>query len=300
MRRGISGDQILAGTNDRDGKLILGEYLAEGETMLLYAPTSQGKTVNALMLGIACSTGGKFYDWKAREPMPVLFIEGGELTAYGIAERMRAIYRRQGITTDPNFHLKAPTREDPFTFTITDEAQQAVILKYVEEYGIKLVIFDNYNSLRKEADNEFQDWQRLEKMLNRLKARGVASVVVHHTNKEGQQQSGSQRKSDFCDLVLRIQKSRLSTKKAKGDNGKLYVEVEMQKFRWGEEQEIILTELIFKDGIIDLKPADYEGILHYTIKKDLSEFGEQYVKQKFNYLGYKLHHYMPKGDGGMF
>lgn len=296
MRRGISGDQILAAKDDRKGKLILGEYLAEGETMLLYAPTGQGKTVNALMLGIALSTGGSFYDWKANEPMDVLFIEGGELTAYGIAERMRAIYKRQGITSDPYFHLKAPTKEDPFTFDVTDETQQRVIEKYVSEYGIKCVIFDNYNSLRKEQDNEFQSWQRLEKMLNRFKARGVASVVVHHTNKEGQQQSGSQRKSDFCDIVLRIQKSRLSTKRTKGDDGKLYIEVEMQKFRWGEEAATTLTELVFREDELDLIPADYEGVLKYTIQYDLEHYGRNYVKKKYDYLGYRLHHYCPHID----
>ena len=175
LARGISGDQILQKEILRDNSLILGEYLAKGETMLLYAPTGQGKTVNALMLGIALSTGGMFYDWKATKPMQVLFIEGGELTAYGIAQRMRAIYKRQGITSDPNFHLKAPTKEVPLTFKITDPEHQKIIEDYVKTYNIECVIFDNYNSLRKENDNEFQDWQRLEKMLNRFKARGVAS-----------------------------------------------------------------------------------------------------------------------------
>lgn len=293
MKRGISGSQIIKSEGKRQGKLILGEYLAEGETLMLYAPTGQGKTVNALMLSIALTTGGRFYDWQVTEPMPVLFIEGGELTAYGIAERMRGIYKRQGITEDNNFHLKAPTKENPLTYNITDPKHQKVIYEYIKEYDIKCVVFDNYNSLRREEESEFLAWEKLERFLNKLKTVGVASVIIHHTNKGGQQQSGAQRKSDFCDLILRIQKSRLSTKKDKFDpTGRLYVEVEMEKFRWGAEAPIILTELVFGDDGIDLIPSDYQAVLAHTIAKDLDDYGIQYVRKKYDFLGYKLHHYL--------
>jgi RecA-family ATPase len=293
MKKGITGDQILASTEERTETLLLGEYLGAGETMLLYAPTGQGKTINALSLCIALTTGGSFYNWKCHRPIKVLFVEGGELTAYGIAERARRIYKDQGITSDPNFHLKAPTKEDPTAFNITDHSHQMVLDKYIQEYGIECVVFDNFNSLRVEDDNEFQAWGRLEKWLNRLRTRKVASVIVHHTNKEAKQQSGAQRKADYCDLVVRIQKSRLSTKKGKWDTkGKVYIEFEMQKFRWGEAEELILTELVTKDGTFRIQAADYEQVLKDTIKRDLDEYGERYVNKKFDYLGYHLFHYL--------
>jgi RecA-family ATPase len=292
VTRGISGDQIIAGSSDRAETLILGEYLAAGETMMLYAPTGQGKTVNALMLAVALTTGGKFYDWQAVKPCPVLFVEGGELTAYGIAERLRSIYKRQGITSDSNLHLKAPTKQNPFTYNITDVQHQKLLLRYIEDYDIRCVVFDNYNSLRREEDNEFMAWQRLEVFLNKLKTLKVSSVIIHHTNKEGRQQSGAQRKSDFCDLILRIEQSRLSTKKGKGDTkGKLYIEVEMEKFRWGEVAPITLTELIFRDKEIELIPANYEQVLRDSIHNDLMAYGKTYVKDKYKFLGYKLFHY---------
>jgi CRISPR/Cas system-associated endonuclease/helicase Cas3 len=133
MKKGITGDQILQFNNPRSGKLQLGEYLAEGETLLLYAPTGHGKTITALELTIALTTGGYFYNWKAYNPIPVLFVEGGELTAYGIAERAKNIYKSKGITSDPNLHLKAPTKEEPFVFNITDPQQQTVLYKYITE-----------------------------------------------------------------------------------------------------------------------------------------------------------------------
>lgn len=288
MQRVMSGDDIIQGSMGR-GKPLLGEYLAEGETLMLYAPTGQGKTVNALMMGIAFSTGTEFYRWTPPEPMPVLFVEGGELTATGISERMRKIYQRKGIAADPNFHLMAPTKQKNHVYDITDPMQQLTLLDYVNHYGIKVVIFDNYNSLRKEADNEFQCWRRLEDFLTKLKNLKVASVVVHHTNKEGQKQSGAQRKADYCDVIIRIQKSILST------NTKKYIEMEMEKFRWGEELPIQLTELVFRETHLDLVPADYEQVLADTIRKDILSYGLDYVNKKFRFLGYKLYHYLPEG-----
>lgn len=290
IKRGISGDDIIGFKGTRSDSLILGEYLAKGETLLLYAPTGQGKTVNALLLSVALSTGGTFFTWKAKKPMPVLFVEGGELTAKGIAGRMRDIYKSQGITSDPNFHLKAPTKSNPFVYNITDPSHQELLLRYVDEYGIECVVFDNYNSLRLEEDNEFLAWKRLEKFLNRLKVRGVASVVIHHTNKEGQKQSGVQRKVDYCDTVIRIQISRLSTKKKKEDLGKVYIEVEMEKFRWGSREPTTLWELVFTHEELKLLPVDYEEILLQTIKEDLNKYGISYVRKKFDFLGYKLDH----------
>lgn len=290
MKRGISGTQLIQALEFRSENLLLGNYIAKGETVMVYAPTGQGKTVNACMLAVALTTGGEFYGWKAHKAIPVLFVEGGELTAYGIGERMQAIYRKQGITEDNNFHLKAPTKEEPFTFNITDPKHQNVLERYIEEYGIGCVIFDNYNSLRSEEDSEFQSWQTLERMLNRLKTRGVASVIIHHTNKEGKQQSGAQRKADFCDMVLRIQKSRMST------DQKVYVEVEMQKFRWGREAPIILNEMVFSGGEIDLVPADYQTVLKETINRDLDNYGITYVRKKFDYLGYRVDHYITMSE----
>ena len=286
MKRGISGTQLIESHNYRAENLLLGNYMAKGETWMIYAPTGQGKTVNACMLAVALTTGGEFYGWSAHRAIPVLFVEGGELTAYGIGERMQAIYNKQGISSDENFHLKAPTKEEPFTFNITDPKHQRVLERYVDEYKIECVIFDNYNSLRSEEDSEFQSWQNLERMLNRFKTKGVASVIIHHTNKEGKQQSGAQRKSDFCDTVIRIQKSRLSTEDT------VYVEVEMQKFRWGKEAPIILNKMIFKKGEIDLEPADYYETLRATIRRDVADYGITYVRKKFDYLGWRVDHYI--------
>lgn len=291
----IKGDDIIQGTLARP-EPFLGPYLAPGETMMLYAPTGQGKTVNALMLGIALSTGTKFYEWQVEKPMPVLFVEGGELTATGISERMRKIYAKQGIVTDPNFHLFAPTKDNSFRFDITRKEHQNTLTDYIDSHGIKVVIFDNYNSLREEADNEFMCWKRLEDFLSRLKTRGVSSVVVHHTNKEGRQQSGVQRKADYCDLIIRIQKSILCTKQH------TYIEFEMEKFRWGEELPIQLIELVFGQEHLDLVPVDYDKTLEASIENDLVEYSLDYVRQKYRFLGYKLHHYVSKevlgGDVG--
>jgi RecA-family ATPase len=293
VKRGITGSQILTKEVSRKGRHILDEYLAEGETMMLYAPTGQGKTINALMLGIAWSTGTDFYGWRAVEPFPVLFVEGGELGAYGIAERAQAIYRRKGIKVDDNFHLKAPTAQQPFTFDITDKNHQKLIDQYCEEWGIRAIIFDNYNSLRNEEDNEFMAWNRLEKWLNRLGGKGIASVIIHHTNKEGRQQSGAQRKSDYCDLILRIEKSILSTDDSRDlSAGKHYIEIEMEKFRWGKALPVQLQELIFHDGELELNKVDYHKIMEERIEEDFDKYGRSYINKKYKFLGYKIDHYL--------
>lgn len=290
MIRGFSGDDIINGKLSGRGEFLIRPYLAAGETMMLYAPTGQGKTINALMLSVALTTGTDFYDWKIERPVPVLFVEGGELTAYGISDRMRAIYARKGITTDQYFHLKAPTKEYPFVFDITKKDHQEILTDYIMAFDIEVVVFDNYNSLRAECDNEFLAWKKLEEFLSRLKSGGVASVVVHHTNKEGKRQSGVQRKEDYCDLVLRIQKSELSTK------NKVYIEIEMEKFRWGESLPTKLVELVFKENVLDLLPADYEAVLAEAIKRDANKYDKGYLREKYKFLGYKLMHYLDKPE----
>ena len=139
----IKGTQLIESKYERGSRQLLGEYLCRGESMLLYAPAGAGKSFTALMLSVALTTGGDFYGWQVPEPKRVLYIEGNELGALGVAQRIRAIYNNQGITEDENFFLEAPHPSADFIYDVTREDHQRLILDTIKLHKIDVVVYDN-------------------------------------------------------------------------------------------------------------------------------------------------------------
>jgi len=66
-----------------------------------------------------------------------------------------------------------------------------------------LVILDNLSCLNRtnRSENEAESWAPVQEFCLRLRQKGIATIVVHHQGKNGQQR-GTSKKEDICDLVI--------------------------------------------------------------------------------------------------
>lgn len=171
---------------------------------MLHAPRGIGKTHVALGLAYAVAGGGTLFRWKAARPSRVLYVDG-EMPARTMQERLAAVVASGGSEPPPGFLrlLAADLHEDGLPDLMTPEGQRAV--EAVLD-GAELLILDNLSALcRSGRENEADDWQSIQDFLLRLRRRGVAVLMIHHSGKGGQQR-GTSRREDLLDTVVALRR----------------------------------------------------------------------------------------------
>ncbi len=79
-------------------------------------------------------------------------------------------------------------------------------MNYAQANDIKIIVFDNLSVLAPEIDeNKKQDYDPLNQFFLELRAIGITSIVVHHTNKS-RDQSGHKSKENNVDNILYLMK----------------------------------------------------------------------------------------------
>jgi DNA-binding CsgD family transcriptional regulator len=66
-----------------------------------------------------------------------------------------------------------------------------------------LVIIDNLSALCDGPENDAESWQAMQEFILRLRRRGVAVLIVHHSGKGGLQR-GTSRREDVLDVVVHL------------------------------------------------------------------------------------------------
>lgn len=55
---------------------VVGPWLRQGESAMLWAPAGLGKTMLALTVALAVAGGGSVFGWTSPKPRPVLYLDG--------------------------------------------------------------------------------------------------------------------------------------------------------------------------------------------------------------------------------
>ncbi|MFI4999647.1 MAG: AAA family ATPase [Reyranellales bacterium] len=197
MPRVFSADKILAATLP-PRELILDPVISTKSPAMLYGPRGLGKTHVALGIAWAAASGGSFLKWRAKRPHKVLYIDG-EMPVADIQERLRVL---GSAPTNLRFMMADVEPEGLHDLGKWDARE---LLRRTWGDTPDLLILDNLSSLVGKSTNAPDAWNGLQDWLLTRRREGMAVLVVHHANKDGEQR-GTSRREDVLDIVLALRR----------------------------------------------------------------------------------------------
>lgn len=211
-----------------NSKYVVFPIIEEHSITLLYSQEGLGKTLVAMSIALAASSGVKVFGdsfsnaWTAKEPVPVLYVDG-EMSEQNFRERLcnfSEFYKKQcpDLKTQIPFHYKL--LEGKGWDLSSHESQREQITKWVQAFDVRLLILDNLSTLTNFAETT-RSWQNIFSWLKDLAAHNCAILLIHHAGKSGEQQRGSGAKTITVDNVIRLQH-------ALGENVKRGVAINVQ------------------------------------------------------------------------
>ena len=179
-------------------------WLPEASSALAYGPRGVGKTMWGLGLTTALVTGEPFLRWPVTGPVGCLYIDG-EMQIDELRARATAL-----LSTPPKAPLLFLTSDLAYhrlnrDLVLTSDATREEVATLLDQHPkIRLVILDNISTLFCGIDEDRKrDWEPIAAWLIRLRHRGLATVLIHHSGKGGQQR-GTSGREDSLDTVIQL------------------------------------------------------------------------------------------------
>jgi RecA-family ATPase len=168
-----------------------------GDSLMLWAAPGVGKTMASLSIALAVAGGGAFLGWPVRTPRRVLVVDG-EMNVGDLRDRLAGLLRGavgcDARLAGQNILLLARQDQDPdadFPDLATPEGQERV-RRDAEEWGAAMVILDNFSTLAEvEDENSASAMTPVVNFLQKMKQAGIATMLVHHSDKGGNNYRGS-------------------------------------------------------------------------------------------------------------
>lgn len=176
---------------------LLEGLLKMGESMMLWAAPGVGKTMASLSIALAVAGGGRWLHWAAPRPRRVLIVDG-EMNMHDLRDRFAALAQGAAggdmAAAGENITLVARQGQHPDCEfpDIGDRNWQRQIIERAQREGADLVILDNLSTLAVvEDENSASATSPVVQFLMRMKAAGLAVILVHHAGKSGETYRGS-------------------------------------------------------------------------------------------------------------
>ncbi|WP_322894595.1 MULTISPECIES: AAA family ATPase [unclassified Yoonia] len=218
--RSSSAEELLA-RSFRERQPIIQPWLRTEESAVIWAASGVGKTMLCLSVALAVAGGGAVGDWDAPEPRKVLYIDG-EMNIQDIKERIEILCATGGILTTKRKrtvalkNLTILARQDqnvgqPF-YDLTDPDAQNEILRRVRVGKFELLILDNFTTLTDglEDENASVAFKQVQDFFLNLKRMGIATILVHHSNKNGGAMRGSTALETTFEVIIGLKKPSIS------------------------------------------------------------------------------------------
>lgn len=264
----MTANEILR-SNIPQKKYLLSSFIPSSSFGMVFAPRGIGKSWFALGLAKAIATGvDTFLGWQVHEKGDVLFIDG-EMSLVDLKERTQLLFGEKG---SDKFHIM-PSEQlyqngNPICLDMPQEHDAILqLLEHMDELDKrpKLIILDNLSTLRRGVnENDNSEAERLLSFLIKLRHMGYAVLVVHHTNKVGQQRGASIIEVPM-DFILKLNHPEKG--EAAFSNGACF-KVELPKNRNKDPRN--------KDFICELKEQE-DGTIEFLVNTSLSEVPHEMV-----------------------
>lgn len=187
---------------------VIGPWLREGESAMLWAPSGLGKSMLALTIALAVAGGGKVCGWNFDKPRPVLFLDG-EMHIQDLRDRLVMLAGTiEGLDQDAaDRNLMLLSRQDQDAeVNFPDLAQRAgqdEVLTRALGMKAELLIADNFSTLAEVADeNDAAAMSPVLTMLMRFKQAGIATILVHHSDKTSSNYRGSSKLATTFEVII--------------------------------------------------------------------------------------------------
>jgi len=177
-------------------RFLVSSFIPTSSFGMVFAPRGIGKSWFALGLAKAIATEAEtFLGWQIHETGDVLFVDG-EMSLVDLKERTQLLFGAQGSN---KFHIM-PSEQlyqngCPICLDMPREHEAILqLLEHMEGMGKRprLIILDNLSTLRRGVnENDNSETEQLLSFLIKLRHMGFAVLVVHHTNKAGEQRGAS-------------------------------------------------------------------------------------------------------------
>lgn len=292
---------------------IVAPWLTEQSISLITGWRGTGKTWFTMSLLDAISRGEPFGPWELRTSVPCLYLEG-EMAAQDVRERLEDLNPDQDrenplfVYSDAYANSLGLPRAN-----LLSEKWRTTMKRVLITRKIKLWVVDNISSLTGGIDeNSKKDWDPINTWLLELRFAGIATMLLHHTNKTGGQRGTSAREDnidvsitlkrpfdytaeDGARFIVNFQKARVATKdlSAIGDTQFQLTHDEHGDllWTWGNVRRETRIEVLklFDEGLKNQEVVDALGVSkgHVSkIKNSAIKDGILSVKGKLSQSGY--------------
>lgn len=198
---------------------IIEGLLHKGEQLMVYSAPGAGKSWFALSLAIAAASATAISEdeqgrlkWSAAKARKVLFLDG-ELDSADLGQRLKWL-DPEGRAEDGKLIILSRQHQD-FKAAFPDlsvEQDAEDLIQFCLDHGVELLVLDNLATLTQlEDENSASAFNTIiHGLLMRLKAVGIACVLVHHSNKGDGGYRGSSALATTFNAIIHLKKERLT------------------------------------------------------------------------------------------
>lgn len=198
---------------------IVTPWLMDGQAALIWAAGGVGKSWLTLSLSIAVAGGGRVHEWEAPKARRVLFLDG-EMDQRDLAERVRSLIDTEAVSgvdaaalrKNLIFYPRQAQNPDATFFDIADPDSQSAIQKAAEKHGADLLVIDNLSTVADSLsdENDAAAMTPIMQFLLRMKQAGIATILVHHSRKDGSAARGSTKLATTFNVMIGLKRSKLA------------------------------------------------------------------------------------------
>lgn len=185
---------------------LLAPWLQSQSLAMIHAWRGIGKTHVALGIAYALASGGEFLGWRAKEPVPVLYIDG-EMPGAALRERLaRIVANADPVAADDALRFITPDLQPGVMPNLLESEGRDAINAQIGKAEARVIIVDNISCLvRGGKENEAEGWQPVADWGLRHRAAGRSVIFIHHSGKNGQQR-GTSKREDLLDTVIALKR----------------------------------------------------------------------------------------------
>ncbi len=184
---------------------ILAPWLYEQSISLISGGRGTGKTWFAMSIVDAITKNNQFGPWEVETPVPCLYLEG-EMAAQDVQDRFHALNPSNAKRVCP-LYIYSDAYANHLGYSranLLSEEWRKDMKRILMDKGVKLWVVDNLASLTSGIDeNSKQEWDPINAWLLELRFAGIATVLLHHTNKRGEQR-GTSAREDNIDVSIEL------------------------------------------------------------------------------------------------
>ena len=188
-------------------KKIYHPFVESGSYTMIYADTGVGKTAFAMGLIEAITNGDpEWLGWNTPNKANVAYYDA-EMAKEHLQERTRSLIRDE----HDRVHIFASCFTEMADMDLNNPKFQLSVIKTVRCKKIDVVVFDSLQTMTCGLNhNDAMDFSGIDQFFRKLKAKGLAVVLLHHTGKGDGDQMGSHSHIITAEKVIKLQRPKNS------------------------------------------------------------------------------------------